>query len=71
MRNQEQRDKVTVEIFTTLLVFAAVAVAGVGSLALVDLSLNVDEGLLESLVNVVLAGALATAAVYLWRHRRP
>lgn len=71
MRNQERRDKVTVEIVMTLGVFTLVAVVGAVALFLVDQSLGVQGGLLDALVYMVVGCAFVTAAGYLWRHRRP
>jgi hypothetical protein len=70
MRSQEARDAVTVSIFTTLLIFAFVAAVGVIPLVIANRYLG-DGLLTDALGYLVLACASATAAAYIWRHRRP
>ena len=70
MRLQEDRDAVTLEIATTLVVFALVVALGAVPLVLVDRF--VGEGtVLDVLGYVVLGCASICAFSYLWRHRRP
>jgi hypothetical protein len=71
MRNQEQRDRVTVEIVMTLLVFTLVAALGGATLVLLDHSLGIEDGALDALAYTVWGCALVAGARYLWRHRRP
>jgi hypothetical protein len=70
MRNQRDRDTVTLEIFTTLLIFVLVAAVGTGPMIVLD-QLMGDAAVPQAVETVVLACALGAAATYLWRHRRP
>ena len=70
MRSQEERDRTTVEIFTTLLIFTLVVVVGAVPMVLVNQFIG-EGGLLDALGYVVLGGASVVAYIYLWRHRRP
>jgi hypothetical protein len=71
MRNQEQRDKVTVEIVMTLVVFSLVAAVGALTLVLLDQALGIQDGLLDALAYTVWGCAFVVGARHLWRHRRP
>jgi hypothetical protein len=70
MRNQLDRDTVTLEIFTTLLIFALVAAVGAVPMTVVERLMG-NGVVLQALGTVVLACALGAATTYLWRHRRP
>lgn len=70
MRIQEDRDTVTLAIFTSLLIFALVGALGVVLLSLVDKFIG-DGAVFDVLGFVVLGCALVAAFSYLWRHRQP
>lgn len=70
VRAQEDRDTVTVEIFTTVLIFALVAALGVVPMVLVNRFIG-EGAFLDVAGYVVLGCASIAASGYLWRHRRP
>jgi hypothetical protein len=70
MRSPEDRDAVTVGIFTTLLIFAFVLALGAIPMVIANRLLG-ERPLLDALGYVVLAFASVSAFTYLWRHRRP
>lgn len=70
MRTQPDRDTVTLDIVTALLLF--VLVAGVGAvLALVTDRLLGADTISRVLGAMAVPGALAASVTYLWRQRRP
>jgi hypothetical protein len=70
MRSQEDRDAVTIAIFSTLLIFAFVL--AVGAIPLVIANQFMGQGWLSDLLGyLLLACASVVASAYLWRHRRP
>lgn len=70
MRDQRDRDAVTIEITKTLLIFVLVLAIGAAPAFLV--SQFIGEGAVrQTLPAVVLLCATGAAFAYLWRHRRP
>lgn len=70
MRSQEDRDTVTLGIFTAVLIFALTLAVGALLLILVDRLLG--EGTVSGALGcLVLACASVVSVSYLWRHRRP
>jgi hypothetical protein len=70
MRSQEDRDTVTVAIFTTILFFA-LALA-VGAVLMVLVAGFVGQGSVMNVLGyLVLACASGASILYLWRHRLP
>jgi hypothetical protein len=70
MRSQDDRDVVTLNIATTLVIFTCVV--AVGALILVLVNQFTEDGTLLSVLGyVVLSCASVVALVYLLRHRRP
>jgi len=70
MRIQEDRDSVTLAIFTSVLIFAFVAALGVVLMLLVEKVIG-NGAALDALGLVVLGCASVAAVSYLWRHRHP
>jgi len=68
MRTQDDRDSVTLTIFTSLVVFAFVAALGVVLMLLVERYIG-EGAVLDALGPVVLVCASVAAFSYLWRHR--
>ena len=70
MGSQEDRDTVTVDIFTTALIF--VLTVAVGAVPMILVHRLLGEGpALDVLGYMVLGCASAASISYLWRHRRP
>jgi hypothetical protein len=70
MRSQDDRDVVTLNIATTLVIFTCVV--AVGALILVLVNQFTEDGTLLSVLGYVVLGcASVVALVYLLRHRRP
>ena len=70
MRTQDDRDVVTLNIVTSLLIFAGVT--AVGALPLVLMDRLVGGGvLLSAMGHTVVGCAFVVALTYLWRHRKP
>ena len=70
MRSRGDRDVVTLNIVTSLLIFTVVAALGTVPLILLD-QLGGDGEFSGALGYVVLGCAAVVAFAYLWRHRRP
>lgn len=69
-RSQEDREAVTVDIFTTVLISAVTVAVGAVPMILVDRLLG-EGTALDVLGYMVLGCASAASISYLWRHRRP